>query len=162
LIGETEVTKGLHNAVTDSIIIRSNYPQSFYTYQAATDFITQLNVALGINFTLPTQKHWEWAYKGGEKSLKYTYSGSNVASEVGWDKDNSGGKAHKVSTLMPNELGLYDMYGNLGEWYLYEDNYWRYYWYQTSCFNNINTGKGDVDGIYVNVSNIGVRLKLSF
>ncbi len=160
LIGETEVTKGLHNAVTDSIIIRSNYPQSFYTYQAATDFITQLNVALGINFTLPTQKQWEWAYKGGEKSLKYTYSGSNVASEVGWDKDNSGGKAHKVSTLMPNELGLYDMYGNLGEWYLCEDYYLRSY--QTSRFNTINTGTDYVKGIYTNVSNIGVRLKLSF
>lgn len=163
LIGETEVTEGLHNAVTESTIIESNYPQSFYTYQVATDFIMQLNVALGINFfTLPTQKQWKWAYKGGEKSLKYTYSGSNVATEVGWDKNNSEGIAHKVATLMPNELGLYDMYGNLGEWYLYEENYWRDYFYQTSNFKSINTGIGGVDATTSSVSNIGVRLIISF
>ena len=70
--------------------------------------------------------------------MKYTYSGSNVATEVGWNKDNSGGKAHKVATLMPNELGIYDMYGNLGELIKATATY-PYYYYQISNFSNTTT-----------------------
>ena len=162
LLGETEVTRGLHNAVTDSIIMKSDYPQTFTTYNSVINFLTLLNADLGLNFSLPTQIQWEWAYKGGEKSLKYTYSGSNVATEVGWNKDNSEGKAHKVATLMPNELGIYDMYGNLGEWYLNKKGSSYPYHYQTSNISNTHISYQQHSSIMSTVSNIGVRLILFF
>ena len=163
MMGETEVTKGLYNAVTDSIIIKSDYPQPFDCYNYASDFITQLNAVLGVKYKLPTRTQWNWAYKGGEKSLNYTYSGSNVATEVGWDSSNSGDAAHQVATLMPNELGIYDMYGNLGEWNLAEKNYNGYYdyYYKKSSFKEAEatTKTATSSGSY---SNLGVRLSLSF
>ena len=168
LIGETEVTKGLHNAVTDSIIMKSDYPQTFNTYKSATDYITLLNAALGINFTLPTQKQWYWAYHGGEKSQNYTYSGSNTAAEVAWYKDNSGGKAHKVAILMPNELGIYDMSGNLSEWtssFFKNHNYHFKYYYCESSYSTSAEFKTTYDLSSNNTNNgieTGVRLALLF
>ena len=108
---------------------------------------------------MPTETQWNWAYKGGEKSLKYTYSGSNVATEVGWNKDNSGGKAHKVATLMPNELGIYDMYGNLGEWFK-KGTGSQPYSYQISNFSN--TTMSHQLGSSGTSTNTGIRIILSF
>jgi sulfatase modifying factor 1 len=65
---------------------------------------------------LPTEAEWEYAAKGGEKSEGYSYSGSDIATEVGWVGENSDSTLHPVGLLKPNELGLHDMTGNLSEW----------------------------------------------
>jgi sulfatase modifying factor 1 len=65
---------------------------------------------------LPTEAEWEYAAKGGKKTKNYKYSGSNNPLEIGWVKENSDSTFHKVGLLKPNELGIYDMTGNVGEW----------------------------------------------
>ena len=65
---------------------------------------------------LPTEAEWEYAARGGNKSKGYTYSGSNDLDAVGWYRSNSGSKSHPVAQKQPNELGLYDMSGNVWEW----------------------------------------------
>ena len=157
LIGETEVTKGLYNAVTDSVIMKSDYPQTFAKYADCTAFCDSLEMHLGVNFSLPTTTQWLFAYKGGEKSQGYTYSGSNTASDVAWYKDNSEGKAHKVATLMPNELGIYDMSGNLSEWTC-SDYY--YYYYQSNFTTTASISLCSSSSSFV--GNTGIRLTLSF
>lgn len=159
LMGETEVTKGLYNAVTDSVIMKSDYPQTFANYNSCMTLCDSLKKNLGVHFSLPTEAQWEWAYKGGEKSRGYKYSGSDITSEIGWDMNNSGNKSHKVASLMPNELGIYDMYGNLGEWYKYVTSN---YYYQSSYYNNSGKRRSYVSYSLSTTSYVGARLIISF
>mgnify|MGYP000142104636 FL=1 len=80
------------------------------------EFIGRLNALTGLNFKLPTEAQWEYAARGGRLSKGYKYSGSNNLGEVGWYGRNFGNCTHRVGQKQPNELGLYDMSGNVFEW----------------------------------------------
>lgn len=118
-IGETEVTQALWQAVMGSNLSRfsgSNKPVERVSWDDCQDFIRRLNALTGENFRLPTEAEWEYAARGGNKSWGYKYAGSNNIDNVAWYDDNSGSQTHNVATKSPNELGLYDMSGNVGEW----------------------------------------------
>ena len=80
------------------------------------EFIKTLNAQTGKKFRLPTEAEWEYAARGGNQSKGYKYSGSNSISDVAWYGDNSSSKTHPVGQKSPNELGIYDMSGNVHEW----------------------------------------------
>ena len=79
-------------------------------------FVYKLNQLTDKQYRLPTEAEWEYAARGGKQSTGFTYSGSNNIDAVAWYKDNSGDKTHPVGTKAPNELGIYDMSGNVYEW----------------------------------------------
>ena len=127
-IGETEVTQALWQAVmgqkptsdgsqwSSSYGLGGNYPAYYVSWNDCQDFIRKLNALTGESFRLPTEAEWEYAARGGNKSRGYKYAGSNTLGNVAWYSDNSGSQTHNVATKSPNELGLYDMSGNVREW----------------------------------------------
>ena len=125
-IGETEVTQALWQAVMGSLpsyISSSSYdlkgsqrPVCYVSWEDCQRFISRLNSLTGQHFRLPTEAQWEYAARGGIKSRGYKYSGSNYLGSVAWYYDNSSSTTHPVKTKSPNELGLYDMSGNVWEW----------------------------------------------
>ena len=129
-IGETEVTQELWQAVMGSnpSYFKGNNqrPVESVSWNDCQEFIKKLNQLTGKEFRLPTEAEWEYAARGGKysKDYVYKYSGSNNADEVAWYDDNSGGKTHPIKTKKANELGLYDMSGNVWEWC--DDWYGRY------------------------------------
>lgn len=82
-------------------------------------------------FRLPTLEEWQYAAKGGSKSLSFIYSGSNTPGDVAWYSGNSNETRHEVKQKQPNELGLYDMSGNVWEWVFHESLYYNYF--PTEC-----------------------------
>ena len=118
-IGKTEVTQALWQAVmgsNPSNFKGSDLPVEWVSWNNCQEFIQKLNSLTGRNFRLPTEAEWEFACRGGNKSNGYKYSGSNDIDNVAWYDRNSGGKTHPVATKTPNELGIYDMSGNVWEW----------------------------------------------
>ena len=118
-IGETQVTQALWKAVMGNNPSRfegDNLPVECVSWNDCETFISRLNSITGKNFRLPTEAEWEFAARGGNKSSHYQYSGSNNLNDVAWYADNSGNKTHAVATKHPNELGIYDMSGNVWEW----------------------------------------------
>ena len=138
-IGETEVTQALWVAVmgsnpswfngyqsSDDFDYGTNlqHPVEYVSWNDCQEFIAKLNQLTGATFRLPTEAEWEFAARGGNKSKSYKYSGSNTLDDVAWYYDNSAALGrgnpnygpHTVATKSPNELGLYDMSGNVYEW----------------------------------------------
>ena len=119
-IGETEVTQELWDAVMgsnpSSFTGNMQYPVEQVSWNDCQEFISKLNALTGENFKLPTEAQWEYAARGGNKASGYLYSGSNNIGDVAWYYYNSNDKTHAVKTKAPNELGIYDMSGNVWEW----------------------------------------------
>lgn len=116
-IGETEVTQALWEAVmgsNPSTFKGNSHPVEMVSWDDCQTFIRKLNSMTGRNFRLPTEAEWEYAARGGNLSQGYKYSGSNTLDDVAWCGFSGG--THVVKIKSPNELGIYDMSGNVEEW----------------------------------------------
>ena len=118
-IGKIEVTQALWRAVmgnNPSWFKGDNLPVECVSWYDCQKFIRKLNALTGQHFRLPTEAEWKFACRGGNNSLGYKYSGSDNIDNVAWYTDNSGYTSYPVATKSPNELGIYDMSGNVWEW----------------------------------------------
>lgn len=141
-IGKFEVTQTQWKAVmgtTPSRFKGENLPVEHVSWEDASEFCQKVSEVTGKNYVLPTEAQWEYAARGGNKSQYYTYAGSNDVKEVAWYGNNSVDRTHPVGTKKANELGIYDMSGNVYEWC--SD------WYGIYDENDTNNPQGAVSGI---------------
>ena len=120
-ISETEITNEQWKAITGSLPYsdennKSNFPVVVNWNNIVDQFIPKFNALSGLESRLPTENEWEVAARGGILSKNYGYAGSMYIDEVAWYWQNAQGMKHEVATKNPNELGLYDMSGNVSEW----------------------------------------------
>ena len=118
-MGETEVTQDLWQAVmgsNPSHFKGDSFPVEQVSWEDCQTFVDRLNSLTGQQFHLPTEAQWEYAARGGTKSRGYKYIGCNDIGSGAWYGFNNSSKTHPVKTKQPNELGLYDMPGNVSEW----------------------------------------------
>ena len=128
-IGKYEVTQELWEYVmgyNPSSSQEAKNPVGNISLMDCVDFVANLNSLTGKHFDIPTEAEWEYAARGGNMSKGYIYSGSNIIDDVAWYTDNSSQINHQCGTKAPNELGIYDMSGNVSEWCSdwYDENYY--------------------------------------
>lgn len=128
-LGKYEVTQEVWKAVMGNVYNPSkfkgaNLPVEMVSWQDCQKFIAKLNRMTGLQFRFPTEAEWEFAARGGKESKGYQYCGSDNIADVAWSSANSNSKTHPVGMKKANELGLYDMSGNVMEWC--QDWYGRY------------------------------------
>lgn len=144
-IGETPVTQALWKSVmgyNNSDFKGNDHPVEMVNWDECQEFLVKLNLRTGKRFRLLTEAEWEFAARGGKKSRGFVYSGSDTVDEVAWYDDDEIGKVstHPVKQKKPNELGIYDMSGNVNEWC--ED------WYDDYWFDPLTNPKGPSSGSY--------------
>jgi formylglycine-generating enzyme required for sulfatase activity len=184
-IGETEVSQALWREVmgsNPSTYKGNDLPVTNITWEDCQEFIKKLNERTGKQFRLPTEAEWEFAARGGTASKGYMFSGSDEVRSVAWHNRDSNRDRHNgpyaIKSKDPNELGIYDMSGNVNEWcqdwfgdytadpqtnpqgpatgkeHVYRGGSWWYY--GMSCrVSRRNSGVKDVRGV------IGLRLAMS-
>lgn len=172
-IGETEVTQALWRAVmggeptndggwTTKFGRGDDYPAYSVGGDDVNVFLERLTNKTGLKFRFSTYEEWEYAARGGNKSKRYKYSGSNDINEVAWFKGNSNNKTHPVKMKKPNELGIYDMTGNVYELNEFGFNYGLAFTSRGGCFRSDTNetivtgfwpigsiGYEDADGVYI-------------
>lgn len=149
-IGKYEVTQALWTSIMKSnpsgFSGCNDCPVENVSWESVQEFIRELNSYTGKKYRLPTEAEWEYAAKGGKKGKGYFYSGNNELNTVAWWGENSGRKTHVVGTRRPNELGIFDMSGNVNEWC--SD------WYGKYSSHNQTNPKGPAKG-FIHVSRGG-------
>lgn len=160
LIGETEVTEALYKTINGTSS-SSNYPVVNITRSSANSTIEKINNSTKLNFALPSAEQWKYAAKGGNKSQNYTYCGSNTPGDVAWYSANASSR-QIVKTKAPNELGIYDMSGNVAEMINSTSSYYNAYGGDYSSASS-NITKTSCQEIYYSTSynNVGFRLILT-
>jgi formylglycine-generating enzyme required for sulfatase activity len=129
-IGKYEVTQAQWRAVMgdnpSGFSGCDSCPAEKVSWDDVQKFISKLNKLTGKRYRLPTEAEWEYAARGGSRSKGYQYSGSNNIDSAAWYRDNGGSKTHTIGSKSPNELGIYDMSGNVYEWCSdwYDENYY--------------------------------------
>ena len=126
-IGKYPVTQAQWKAVmgnNPSYFKGDDLPVEQVSWEDIRGFIAKLNEMTGKNYRLPTEAEWEYAARGGNESKGYKYIGSDDIDAVAWHNGNSDNKTHPVGTKQPNELGIYDMNGNVFEWCYDWHDFW--------------------------------------
>lgn len=126
-IGQTEVTQALWKAVmgnNPSHFKGNNKPVESVSWNECVIFISKLNSLMGLKFRLPTEAEWEFAARGGNNTTHFKYSGSYWLPDIAWYELNSHNQSHDVATKHQNELGIYDLSGNVSEWC---SDFWGHY-----------------------------------
>ena len=142
-IGKFEVTQAQWIAAmgtNPSIIQGHSLPVENVSWEQVQEFISILNENSGLTYRLPTEAEWEFASRGGNESLGFNYSGYSVLGACGWYYSNSDATTHKIGSKTPNELGIYDMSGNVREWC----NDWFGYYSPESVYNPQGAEYGSV------------------
>lgn len=143
-ISQTEVTQALWTAVMDanpsSDTTHILNPVTNVSWEDCQVFVAKLNELTGRHFRLPTEAEWEYAARGGQMSKQHKYAGSANINDVAWHHGNSNNLIHPIGQKLPNELGLYDMSGNVGEWC--------HDWFGTYEGNNLTNPQGPTNGSY--------------
>lgn len=171
LIGETEVTQELWFAVMGNNpsyfkYSDGNYPVESVSWYDVQEFVKKLNEITRQQFRLPFEAEWEYAARGGKKSIDKKFSGSDDIDEVAWYKDNANGATHAVATKMANELGIYDMSGNVWEWCedVFEDGEGQMVCMRGGCYRNKPNAQKSIFKFVYSIKNhnqlVGFRLVL--